>query len=220
MRTMSTRRIDPDRRRAADTAPQRCIAYATCSELLASPHDVDPRSALSARMAAVHSLAPARGLEAAVAAVADAKLEPLRAEYSGLFEVGDQGPPVPLREELAHGGHGGLREEVVRYYEHFDYALAERFAWQPDHLSIELEFVHFLCYREATASGADAALPFQLAQLDFVERHLSDWIAAAAAQAEAARDAVLYPPVLRAVADFVAADAAWQRGTLTPDERP
>ena len=105
-----------------------------------------------------------------------ADLAGLRREYSGIFEVGSQGPPVPIREDLQTGQRAGTREEVVRFYEYFGYVLDDRFAWQPDHLSVELEFMHYLCFREAEAASEADALSFQLAQADFAERHLTAWL--------------------------------------------
>jgi DMSO reductase family type II enzyme chaperone len=201
-------------RQAADTAPLRCLGYAACSELLASPHDVDPRPALQERFGLGSKWPPGSGLDPLLAEVGNASLEALRGEYSALFEVGDDGPPVPIRAQLSDDVRTGAREEVVRYYEHFGYALGEKFAWQPDHLSVELEFMHFLCFRECQAATPADALPFQLAQSDFCERHLAPWLPALASRAQQVAPDSLYSRVVRAVADYVADDGAWQLSTI------
>jgi|TARA_Y100000310_G_scaffold253669_1_gene260590 DMSO reductase family type II enzyme chaperone len=93
--------------------------------------------------------------------------------YSGLFEVGNNGPPIPIRE----GANASLvfkKEEVARYYEYFGYEVSEDRKWESDHLSIELEFIHYLCEGE---KGREDALSFQLAQRDFINRHLILWLA-------------------------------------------
>lgn len=203
---------------AAETAGIRCMAYAGCSELLASPHDVDPRPALRERqgLAGVTDAPHVAGLEQLMAEVAGADLEDLKAEYSGLFEVGSQGPPAPIREDLQTGQRAGTREEVMRFYDFFGYVLGERFAWQPDHLSVQLEFMHYLCFREAEA-GADAgALSFQLAQVDFTERHLARWVPQLAANVDRIAAGSLYGRVVRGVMEFITADLAWQAGTIIP----
>ncbi len=201
-------------RQVAETAALRCLCYAACSELLASPHEVDPRPALRERDGLGDALAWAAPLGPLLAEAAAADLGRLKAEYSGLFEVGSQGPPAPIREDLQTGQRAGIREEVVRFYDYFGYALDTRFAWQPDHLSVELEFMHYLCYREARAeSGADA-LSFQLAQADFTARHLVTWLPGLAANVDRIAAGALYARVVAAVRDFVAADLHWQSSTI------
>ena len=96
------------------SAPQRCLAYAACSELIASPHDVDPRPALLVRADHQFDLQHVQMIEPRWAAVGSSDIAALRREYSALFEVGSDGPPAPIREQLARGDHGGVREEVVR----------------------------------------------------------------------------------------------------------
>jgi hypothetical protein len=62
-------------RQAGDTAPLRCLGYAACSELLASPHDVDPRPALRERIGLGSKWLPASGLDPLLAEVGNAALE-------------------------------------------------------------------------------------------------------------------------------------------------
>jgi putative dimethyl sulfoxide reductase chaperone len=102
------------------------------------------------------------------------------AEYVRLFDVGSgRGkPPCPL-----YGGEYPIRprldvmEELVRFYGFFDLALSQQDRELPDHLSVELEFLHYLAFREsdAFARGADPS-PYQRAQADFIERHVGRWL--------------------------------------------
>ena len=213
-------RIVPGRivkgRQAAETAGLRCLCYAACSELVASPHEVDPRPALRGRIGLGEAVPHARRLEPLLAEVSGADLARLRSEYSGMFEVGSQGPPVPIREDLQTGQRAGTREEVVRFYEYFGYVLDEKFAWQPDHLSVELEFMHYLCFREAEAGSEADALSFQLAQADFSERHLAAWLPLLADKVDQLATGSLYSRVVGAVRDFVLADCEWQMATISP----
>jgi DMSO reductase family type II enzyme chaperone len=183
------------------TAPPRCACYAAWSELTASPHDLDPRPGLLARLGSWEAIPHAGNMAALIRDYANTDLDTLKQQYSGLFEVGSDGPPLPIREDL------------VRFYDFFGYRLADRFAWAPDHLSVELEFMHFLCYGEAT-NGAEPE-SFQFAQLDFTERHLARWVPQfAAATVRLAGDG-LYGRVMTALAEFVRADHAWQSGTIS-----
>ena len=196
-------------RGTAATAALRCLCYAAFSELMASPHEVDARASLLARVGL------GEALDALLTEVGSADLKRLQSEYSGLFEVGSEGPPVPIREDLQTGQHAGTREDVVRFYDYFGYVLEEKFSWQPDHLSLELEFMHYLCFRE-TEGGADV-LSYQLAQVDFAERHLLRWVPRFAADVEKHASGSLYARVVAALRDFLEEDFAWQAATIALD---
>lgn len=214
---MPTRRVID--RQAAETAALRCLCYAACSELVASPHEVDPRPALRGRSGLGEAVPHARALDPLLTEVAAAELARLRSEYSGLFEVGSQGPPAPIREDLQTGQRAGTREEVVRFYDYFGYVLDGKFSWQPDHLSVQLEFMHYLCFREAEAASESDALSFQLAQADFSARHLVGWVPQLAANVDSIAAGSLYARVVAAVRDFIAADHEWQMATIVESAR-
>lgn len=202
--------------RPAAVLAARCAAYAACSGLVASPHDLDVPAALAAADVNLADLPYANDLAALAAELAAADPAVLRAEYSGLFEVGDEGPPVPIREDLHTGQLAGTREDIVRFYEFFGYRLAEHFAWAPDHLSVELEFLHFLCYREAAADASGDALSYALGQLDFATRHPLRWLPGLASATAALRPGSRYARVVAVIADFVRADHHWQQATIGP----
>ncbi len=197
------------------TAALRCACYAALSELVCSPHDVDPRPALRDRLGAGASLDAASGLDGLLREFTERDLDTLKREYSGLFEVGSEGPPCPIREDLQTGQRKGTREDLVRFYGYFNYLLDEKFAWAPDHLSVELEFMHFLCFREASA-GDDAA-SYQLAQADFSERHLVRWVPELADSVARSAPESIYRRVIEVIDRYLAADLAWQRGTISAE---
>ncbi len=199
-------------RTAALTAPARCRCYGAFSELLASPHDVEVRAAVQARRGAATGLPFAFDLDGLLLEYAGHDPGQLGAQYSGLFEVGSQGPPAPIREDLHTGQKAGTREDIVRYYDYFGYRLGERFAWAPDHLSVELEFMHYLVYHEASAA-ADA-LSWQLAQADFATRHLQNWVPQLVQAVERLAPDAFYCRVLRALGEFLARDLDWQGSTI------
>ncbi|CAG0938133.1 Chlorate reductase assembly chaperone protein [Gammaproteobacteria bacterium] len=194
------------------TAPRRCQCYAAFSELTASPHDVDAQAAVRARIGAGRELLPA-SLLALLEEFAAGDIDDLKAGYSGLFEVGSQGPPAPIREDLFTGQKAGTREDLVRFFDFFGYRLDERFAWAPDHLSVELEFMHFLCYHEF--ADEPERLSWQLAQADFAARHLANWLPGLAAAVARLAHGAYYSRVLEALSGYVADDLAWQSSTIT-----
>ncbi|MFQ5661002.1 MAG: molecular chaperone TorD family protein [Gammaproteobacteria bacterium] len=63
-------------------------------------------------------------------------------------------------------------EELVRFYSYFG-LVRDTDAEPPDHLSVELEFMHFLTYLEHTSQERGEALEgIRRAQHDFLSRHL------------------------------------------------
>jgi len=104
-------------------------------------------------------------------------LEELQQEYTRLFDVGrgTAGPPCPLYEGCyrTDWGRSKLFEELLRFYNFFGLGLSPDNRELPDHLTVELEFMHFLTYQEAKEQDN---LPFQRAQRDFVKRHLLPWL--------------------------------------------
>lgn len=103
--------------------------------------------------------------------------EDLAVEYTRLFDVGASGPPCPLYGGLYGGARMKTMEEAIRFYNHFGLTLSESPREMPDHITTELEFLHFLAFREAEAlqEGKDAG-PFLRAQRDFADRHPGRWI--------------------------------------------
>jgi len=199
------------------TAPGRCLMYAVFSDVAASPFDAEP--AVASEPVDIKSLDlpyELPGLESLLQAWRDTDRDELKREFSGLFEVGSQGPPVPIREDLHRNQPAGVREDIVRFYEFFGYELEERFAWAPDHLSVELEFMHFLCYQEADQSGKDDGDPlsYQLAQHDFAERHLVSWVSELAEKVTKQQPDALYGKLLAAMSEFLVKDFEWQVTTI------
>lgn len=206
-----------DRRLAAETAPPRCLLYALCSDMAASPFDAEP--AVAQQPLQVSALAlpyQLTTLDAVLQEWRDSDPATLRREYSSLFEVGSEGPPVPIREDLHRNQPAGVREDIVRFYEFFGYQLSEKFAWAPDHLSVELEFMHFLVYQEAQAADAATAdcLSFQLAQHDFAERHLVSWVSELAEKVLSQQPQSLYGRLMAAMSECLVKDFEWQRSTI------
>jgi DMSO reductase family type II enzyme chaperone len=101
----------------------------------------------------------------------------LAIEYTRLFDAGAGGPPCPLYGGVYGGARMKAMEEAVRFYNHFGLKLSESPRELPDHLSTELEFMHYLTYRETEAlQQGDDPGPYQRAQRDFLQRNLLGWI--------------------------------------------
>lgn len=101
-------------------------------------------------------------------------------EYTRLFDIaGSGGPLCPL-----HGGsyrpdsRMQLLQELVRFYNHFGLTTEAAPARElPDHLTTQLEFLHYLSRLESDClehgAGADDC---RRARRDFLERHLAPWL--------------------------------------------
>jgi DMSO reductase family type II enzyme chaperone len=127
---------------------------------------------------ALGAVAPDLGGEVDTDALRDGgEGEELAIEFTRLFDVGVSGPPCPLYGGLYGGSRMKTMEEAVRYYNHFGLSLAEKPRELPDHLTTELEFLHYLAFREAEAlqAGTDAG-PYRRAQRDFIARHPGKWV--------------------------------------------
>ncbi len=99
-----------------------------------------------------------------------------QAEYTRLFEVGAMGgPPCPLFGGLYDRDRMRVMEELIRFYNYFGLSLVQ--GQLPDHITVELEFMHYLTHREAEAqqNGGDQG-SYQRAQKDFLDRHPGKWV--------------------------------------------
>lgn len=188
--------------------------YGALAEALAYPDEELAGAIRSGELAAalrelLAALDPALAEELDEAALRDAGPddEALPVEYTRLFDVGPAGPPCPLYGGLYAGDRMGVMEEAVRFYNHFGLRLAEEPRELPDHLGTELEFLHFLAYREAETleRGGDAA-PFARAQRDFIERHPGRWVPRLRQRVEAQEAMRFFPALLHCLEGLLEAE--------------
>ncbi len=101
--------------------------------------------------------------------------EDFNSEFMRLFEIGTQSPPCPLNESGYLGGQMGLFKELVSFYNFFDLSVSKA-KELPDHLKIELDFMHFLTFKEVERVHTGREVEsFARAGRDFLERHLGRW---------------------------------------------
>jgi len=141
----------------------------------------------------------------------------LEQAYIRLFEVGPGQPPCPLYEGSHRGGRMKIMEELVRFYEHF--GLQPGPGDQPDHLCAELEFMHYLAFKEAAAlSQGGPVEAFVLAQRDFLERHLCRWLPGLRLRLETVDAPAFYRSLVSVAGAFAAGDLAFlKRRRAKPD---
>ncbi len=140
------------------------------------------------------------------------------AEYIRLFEVGAARgkPPCPLYGgEYTHRPRLDVLEELVRFYSYFDLALSEADRELPDHITVELEFLHYLAFREnrALESGLDPS-PFRRAQADFLERHPGNWIPLLREKLESKAPLAYFRGLVALTDELLAADLRGLRSSM------
>jgi putative dimethyl sulfoxide reductase chaperone len=98
-------------------------------------------------------------------------------EYIRLFDVGAAGPPCPLYGGVYVGDRMKVMEDATRFYNFFHLQLSPQLRELPDHVTTQLEFLHYLTFREAESrqQGLDPSSLLR-AERDFLARHLCKWM--------------------------------------------
>ena len=133
--------------------------------------------------------------------------EDLQVEYTRLFDAGAAGPSCPLNGGVYLDERMQTLEEMVRFYNHFGLTAGEDFEELPDHITTQLEFMHFLCSGEDQhQSEQEDAANYQRAQRDFLNRHLGKWIPQLAEQASEHKAQPFYQTLVSLLALFIKAE--------------
>ena len=152
-------------------------------------------------------------LSAAAPSFAGATPDALQQGYVSIFEVGTGRPYCPLYEGSHRSGRMKLMEELVRFYEHF--GLKTQPGDHPDHLCAELEFMHYMAFKEAAARAhADPVPDLRRAQRDFLDRHLCRWLPRVHSRLQGATGLPPFYLLAAALAEgFCRRDLAWLKAT-------
>ena len=106
------------------------------------------------------------------------KTDDIEVEFIWLFESGPGSPPCPLVEGEYTDDRMAIFKELILFYNHFGLSYAEGARDQrPDHICLEMEFLHYLTFKEVNAlQKGNTVIPYIRAQRDFISRHPSRWI--------------------------------------------
>ncbi len=128
-------------------------------------------------------------------------------EYIGLFDVGAAGAPCPLYGGAYGGDRMKVMEDAMRFYQFFGLRLSAEIRELPDHITTELEFLHFLTFRETEArqQGKDPA-PFLRAERDFLTRHPCRWVPQLQSRLATRDCSPFFPALIRFAATFFESD--------------
>jgi len=165
---------------AAGAAEARSRFYAHLSRAFAFPQPEFHREVVEGRWLAegaeLMRALPARFAAGAASSWrAPAAYDDFQSEFIRLFEVGARGSAAcPLFSGQYSRDRLHAMEELVRFYNFFGLRISP--GTMPDHVTVELEFMHFLAFKEAEAreEGGDAG-SYVRAQRDFLQRRLANW---------------------------------------------
>lgn len=142
----------------------------------------------------------------------------LEAAYICAFVTDLPSPSVSLYEGSysMSGEKPALLLELKGFYRNFGLSMAANDNDLEDALAAELEFMQFLTAKQAVAeTGALDPLPYLRAQKDFLERHLTVWLPALAAEIERKLKLPFFATLAVLASDFVSQDAQ-QLATMVP----
>ena len=135
-------------------------------------------------------------------------------EYIRLFDVGPAGPPCPLYGGVYVGDRMKVMEDATRFYNFFHLRLSAEMRELPDHITTEMEFLHYLTFREAESCEQRPDVSSLLrAERDFLARHLCKWMPHLQARLAKQTTLSFFPALVHFTATFLAADQAYAAAT-------
>jgi TorA maturation chaperone TorD len=139
----------------------------------------------------------------------------LQVEYSRLF-LGPFKPVLYPYESIFLSRNHEEAADVQRVDQLFrreGLGLSPQFKDLPDHISVDFEFMSYLCGKEIEADDsqdAAASLAYRLRQQSFLEHHIINWVPAFAAQLERVAQIKFY----RELANFTRRFVRWDHDRL------
>jgi len=228
--TADTPIIDSVAEGAETDAAARSLLYEELAAVLRFPEQPfyqtvvsgDLRARLSERIALLPY--PVEGAEQLLAAItvpeadgSNDSYDLFQSEYVGLFDVGAGGPPCALYGGTWGGDRQKVMEEALRFYRFFGLTISPEAHELPDQLCTELEFLHFLAFKEVETlqAGGDTG-SLRRASRDFLSRHPARWLPKACAKL----DKIDAPPLWRALLGLTSASCKADAAYLTASEGP
>lgn len=133
--------------------------------------------------------------------------EEIREEYSRVFQDGVSKSPCPLCErDYRDEKHDDIVAGLVQLYDHFGLQLGKSCDEEPDHMWVELCFLHHMSLAE-TRDGinGDSSQSFTKAEREFHELHLQIWAPVLWARI-GDQDSVYFSALALLARDFLEAD--------------
>lgn len=150
----------------------------------------------------------------------------IESEFIRLFEAGPGDPPCPLIEGKYNkdANRRAIFEDLIRFYNNFGLSYKEGTQEdRPDHITYELEFMHYLAFLTVRAIQDNKETKgYLLAQKDFLEHHTAKWASKLAERiqnivkeiAEPDDVVLFYVDLINILDRFITADFAYLKNTL------
>ncbi len=140
----------------------------------------------------------------------------LRDEYMRLFEGPGHMEVAPYESvhrkdvsDLERGlVMGPATLDARRRYAESGLTIAQDFTDLPDHIAVELEFMYYLCAKEAEAGGGQADGLFVKAQQEFLREHFLKWLPRFCDTVERASRVRFYRDLAKVTSAYIASEAA------------
>jgi len=222
---MTTMTADVGTDEAQAEVAARSVLYRELASALRFPSDKSHHAVLSGELRTVlgdcvsllpYAFEDADRLVAGIA-TGEQDYDLFQSEYVGLFDVGAGGPPCPLYGGAWGGDRQKVMEETLRFYRFFGLTISSEQRELPDQLSTELEFLHFLTFRELEAleDGTDTG-SLRRASRDFLGRHPARWLTKADAKLGSLDAGAPWCALIGFAAAYCRADAAHLVATEGP----
>ena len=128
-------------------------------------------------------------------------------EYNRLFLIRPKAPPYETFYADAEGQMRGLlTAQLEENYLNAGLAISPELNELPDHISVQLEFLAYLCMKESEAHTANEELQaaqFRDLQTSFMGQHLARWFPSFAKRIKEADPGSIYQYLLPAVYEFL-----------------
>lgn len=142
-------------------------------------------------------------------------------DFTRTFDVGAPEPPCPPYEGAHRPGveKTAILLAISEFYKHFGLKMdpTEGKRELPDHLSAELEFLHFLTFKEAQARKEETEellKGYLTAQRDFLQRHPVGWLPMFYEKLKKSDVMPFYVQLAKITADIVRCDLEWLNAEL------
>jgi DMSO reductase family type II enzyme chaperone len=155
-----------------------------------------------------------QGIESLISIVSGLPLSEVEAEHRKIFGVGSISKDCPPYETEYGGMHVFMQSnelgDICGFYGAFGLDSSENVKERPDHISIELEFMYFLTYKEAYAlrydHGEEKLGLIKDAQKRFMKEHLAKWIPVFSDFVSKGADTVFYKELALLLKEFIASE--------------
>jgi DMSO reductase family type II enzyme chaperone len=151
----------------------------------------------------------------------ETSFQDFQVDFTRTFDVGAPEPPCPPYEGAHRPGveKSAIMLAISEFYKHFGLKMdpAEGKRELPDHISAELEFLHFLTFKEAQARNEETEellKGYLMAQRDFLQRHPAGWVPVFYQKLKESAVMPFYVQLAKIASDIIRCDLEWLNAEL------